>query len=56
MLVDQLAISRADEKLQVAAEKGYDMRYVGVHSPVLCKRNGGSSWDRNRKKYSKALF
>ena len=54
--MDQLATPRADEKLQVAAEEGYDMRYIGVHSPVLCKRNGGSSWDKNRKKCSKALF
>ena len=38
MLVDQLATPRADEKIQAAAEEGYDMRYVGVHSPVLCKR------------------
>lgn len=35
MLVDQLATPRVDQKV---AEEGYDMRYVGVHTPVLCKR------------------
>ena len=35
MLVDQLATPRADQKV---AEEGYDMRYVGLHTPLLFKR------------------
>ena len=44
MLVDQLATSRADQKV---AEEGYDMRYVGVHTPVLCKRETVVVDDKN---------